>query len=74
MTAHDKAKGLVYKFYTRRSKDDLPLTIYWTSAIACALIAVDEIIQQLTPIENAPNNKNAFDYWEQVKKEINNLL
>ena len=36
----------------------------------CALIAVDEIIQQLTPIEKAPNNKSAFQYWNEVKQEI----
>lgn len=38
-----------------------------------ALLAVDEIVKQLTPIEKAPNNKEAFKYWQEVKTEINNL-
>lgn len=39
-----------------------------------ALIAIEEIIEQLTSIEEAPNNENAFDYWEEVKEEFKELL
>lgn len=39
----------------------------------CSLITVDEIIKHLTPIEEAPNNKDAFNYWDEVKEEIKNL-
>ena len=38
-----------------------------------ALISVEEIIKQLTPIEEAPNNENTFNYWEEVKEEIRNI-
>lgn len=38
-----------------------------------ALIAVDEIIEQLTPIEEALNNKDAFNYWQEVKEQIRNI-
>jgi hypothetical protein len=78
MTPQEKAKGLVYKFYTKKSEDDLVLTIYWTSAKGCALLAVDEIMEFMKmddeyneTLSNA--NSKWIDYWQQVKKEINNL-
>ena len=43
------------------------------NAKQCALKAVNEILKQLTPIEKAPNNKDAFECWQQVKKEIEKL-
>ena len=64
MTPKEKAEGLKYKYMSIRwdiGPDD---------AKQCALIAVDEIIKQLTTIEKAPNNKSAFQYWEEVKQEI----
>ena len=64
MTPKEKAEGLKYKYMSIRwdiGPDD---------AKQCALIAVDEIIKQLVPIEKAPNNKSAFQYWEEVKQEI----
>jgi len=35
-----------------------------------ALFVVSEIENQLTPIEKAPNNKEAFEYWQEVKQEL----
>ena len=64
MTPKEKAEGLKYKYMSIRwdiGPDD---------AKQCALIAVDEIIKQLVPIEKAPNNKSAFQYWQEVKQEI----
>jgi hypothetical protein len=55
-------------------KNKETIEIYWNNlAKQSALIAVDEIIKQLTPIEKAPNNKSAFLYWEEVKQKIENL-
>ena len=68
MEPKDKAKELKYKYMSVRwdiGPDD---------AIQCALIAVDEIIKQLVPIERAPNNKSAFQYWEEVKQELKKEL
>jgi len=74
MTPKEKAKELVDKFYTRRSKDDLPLTIYWTSAIACALLAVDEIINALKIADITSMDGSWYIYeWLEVKKEIESL-
>ena len=64
MSPKEKAKELQYKYMSIRwdiGPDD---------AKQCALIAVDEIIKQLVPIERAPNNKSAFQYWQEVKQEI----
>jgi hypothetical protein len=61
----EKAKELVNKFYDKIK--------YIETSKDCASIAVNEIIKQLTPIEKAPNNKSAFLYWKDVKKEIKNL-
>ena len=69
MTPAEKALELVYKFYTRRSKDDLALTIYWTSAIGCALIAVDEVLSY----SKAHGFIGLTEYWEEVKQEIEKL-
>ena len=71
MTAKKKADELVIKFY-----DTFTISWEydnWVLAEECALIAVDEIIKQLVPIEKAPNNKSAFQYWQEVKQEIEKL-
>jgi hypothetical protein len=65
MTAKEKAEELVNKFYNE--------VRYYQRAKQCALIAVDEVVQQLTPIEKAPNNKFAFQYWQEVKQELEKL-
>ena len=68
MTAKEKAKELFNKFYMAIPSDEMGEC--YESSKQCALIAVNEIIQQLTPIEKAPNNKSAFQYWQEVKQEI----
>jgi hypothetical protein len=79
MTPKEKAEELVDKFYQSQvevlSKNGTaPLDlIEYEISIKSALIAVDEIIKQLTPIEKAPNNKSAFLCWEEVKNEIEKL-
>jgi hypothetical protein len=61
MTPKEKAKELVDKF------DGVGLQMR-NEAIACALVAVDEIINLLGDITN-----NEIDYWESVKQEIEKL-
>ena len=75
MTPKEKAKELVDKFYLERSRDDLPLTMYWTSAIGCAIIAVDEIIR-VTPWGGDIDNEiedGSKEFYMKVKKEIESL-
>jgi hypothetical protein len=46
---------------------------YWRNlAKQCALIAVDEILEMDLPIFEEDCDE-FYDYWEQVKQEINNL-
>jgi hypothetical protein len=72
MTPKEKAEELVNKFYEIENNSDY-FGVNWKIAKQCALIAVDEVIQQLTPIEKAPNNKSAFQYWQEVKNEIEKI-
>jgi hypothetical protein len=67
MTAKEKAIELVDKYYGRDMKENLPLTIYWSSAKACALIATDEILSIVWL------NGIDVEYWVNVKKEIEKL-
>jgi hypothetical protein len=68
MTSKEKAKELFDKYNYELSNHIFNGT--FDIAKECALIAVDEIIKQLVPIERAPNNKSAFQYWQEVKQEI----
>ena len=67
MTPKEKAKELVDKYWGRDTKDGLPLTIYWSSAKACALITADEILSIVWL------NVIDVEYWVNVKKEIEKL-
>lgn len=74
MTPKEKAKELVDKFYIGRSRDNLPLTMYWSSAIGCALIAVDEIIKAIDfDWMEVQNLDREHAYWDRVKEEIEKL-
>jgi len=73
MTAIGKAKELFKKYSKGKDEHGWALCEFDSCAKQCALIAVDEIIKQLVPIERAPNNKSAFQYWEEVKQEIEKL-
>ena len=64
-TPKDKAKELVNKF------DGVGLQMR-NEAIACALIAVDEIIKAIDWHEFETPNE-VFNYWNRVKLEIQRL-
>jgi hypothetical protein len=67
MTPKEKAEELIDKMYYSRRYDDvenyIPLKA-WEHAKQCALIAVDEIINDLIHIEQD------YSYWQEVKREI----
>ena len=67
MTAKEKAKELVYKYF------NLTDHMQFDEAKECALIAINEI--QNLPNMNYSNNKDLsqYDYWQKVKKEIEKL-
>jgi hypothetical protein len=68
MTPKEKAEELVKKMYAAHSGLVSMLTLYF--AKKCALIAVDEIIQEV--VESADNEikSTRVIYWEKVKEEI----
>ena len=71
MEAKEKAKELVDKFkYGLWEKRGINIT--QEDAAHCALIAVDEIINSIVIIDLTAA-ENQFTYWEEVKKEIENL-
>jgi hypothetical protein len=72
MTPREKAEDLVNKFYNyvfnpESHKDD---NLKWTKE--CALIAVDEVIEQNNIWINQ-TGKGTNNYWKLVKEEINKL-
>ena len=69
MTSKEKAEELINKFipHTRVFHEVLGWEDYIDSAKQCALIAVDEII------ENGIKWMPEVEYWMQVKTEISNL-
>jgi len=64
MTPQDKAKELVNKFTLVGLQQR-------NEGIACALIAVDEIIYYLEIVIGV--DKSDFEFWQQVKHEIEKL-
>ena len=69
MTPKEKAIDLYNKSYNKpilsryiKSKKDI--------AIECALFAVSEIEEFMSPMVHS---KQAYDYWEEVRQEIINL-
>jgi hypothetical protein len=64
MTPKEKAEQLINKFFFDTMLDELE------DAKDCALIAVDEIKEFMSPMVHS---KQAYDYWEEVKQEIEKL-
>ena len=78
MTPEEKAKKLVNKFYyslpnNGSIKEGInSCESRWKEAVMCALIALDEIINSVV-VTNLTVAENQFNYWEEVKEEINKL-
>lgn len=64
MEAKDKAKELVDKY------DDYPLTYEWKKQ--CALITIDEILNEFPKGFNGNFEMKRKLYWQEVKQEIIN--
>jgi hypothetical protein len=76
MEAKEKAKELVEKFLGKIPFADTKVYKDWkkemnNKAKQCALIAVDEMINDCDA--SSPFETTRFEYWQQVKIEINNL-
>lgn len=65
MTAKEKAKELILKFAFKGAQHE-------GEAKKFALIAVGEILEMDLPILEEDADK-FYDYWEEVKHEINNI-
>jgi hypothetical protein len=74
MTPKEKAKELFLKYY--RDSDLLVEELSLIQAKECAMIAVDEIIKSNPTNDNelyAEMVDDAIKYWQEVKKEIENI-
>ena len=71
MSPKEKANILITKFikHSRAEKDIKPIQ----SAKQCALIAVDEILDDDVYDMSEELFENRINYWEQVKQEIEKL-
>jgi hypothetical protein len=65
MTPKEKAKELFDKYFEATNN--------YYQAKQCALIAVDEILGDIDDSILHPQNKEAIDYWQEVKQEIEKL-
>ena len=64
MTPKEKAKELV---------DKMAFEICKTDAKQCALIAVEEILDEIQPFELGYEYEAKIEFWTKVKYEINKL-
>ena len=67
MTPKEKAEELVHRFDIMQTYIE---EFTFEDAKQCALIAVDEIKEFMSPMVNS---KQAYDYWDEVKQEIEKL-
>ena len=74
MTAVEKAKYLVYKYYNEMNPNAPDCNISFAQAKQCALIAVDEILNENS--KRGGENDEIIEYepyWLEVKHEIKKL-
>ena len=69
MTPKEKSEDLIIKYLTVSSKNNYNMS--YTIAKQCALIAVDELIDEQTSWQNG--QVNPVLYWQEVKQEIKNF-
>jgi hypothetical protein len=74
MTPEEKAKELVYNFRKQFDwvESDYPIDLYRDTR-QCAIIAVDEILKVLDDADDLIYYRSKFNFWTEVKKEIENL-
>ena len=71
MTPKEKAKELIKKF-KNPVKPDESYSDYNVNYLACALIAVDEILKSHYKVFTG-SNSTLYDYYQEVKQEIEKL-
>jgi len=72
MTAQEKAEQLIHKMYVVHSNSVSEITLYF--AKQCAIIAVDEILEEFDHIPfDDEYGTHKMKYWQQVKQEIEKL-
>lgn len=76
MTPKEKAKEIFDKMYGKTPVRDeeslIELDRDRDTAIQCALVAVDEMLQ-LSSLVGSDLSDTFYIYWEEVKQEIQNL-
>lgn len=74
MTAKDKAKELIEKMFNvdLDCKSEAMCMLY-PHAVRCALIAVDEIIEEVREYCDDNFHQDRLVYWQEVKSEIEKL-
>ena len=74
MTPKEKAEELIRKYYTWGIRKE-GQTLSWLESKQCALIAVDEILEELDhlPFDNQSFGTFKMKYWQEVKTEIEKL-
>jgi hypothetical protein len=65
MTPKEKAAELVNRYFLS------DIDIDWYDSVNCALIAVDEILDELQ--DTTEFNRIRCNYWQEVKQEIEKL-
>jgi hypothetical protein len=82
MTPKSKAESLLAKMNVihyrklggvNKDSKGLPVSMYDSQIKQCALIAVDEIIEEVANSADADYLTLRIDFWKQVKQEIENL-
>ncbi|MEY2647045.1 MAG: hypothetical protein RL158_1021 [Bacteroidota bacterium] len=71
MIPKEKAKELINNFYRIIPLDKM--TIDYNLAKKCALIAVEEILDEIQPFELAYEYETKIKFWNNVKQEIEQL-
>ena len=72
MTAKEKAKALVDKFYNKNIQNFWDIEEAIKEAKKSALICVDEFIDALS-FNSSPTAEGLTEFYEKVKQEINKL-
>jgi hypothetical protein len=73
MTPIEKANELYSKFDNLFNKDFMLPIVYDNQLKECALIAVDEIINNSLEYMGCDLNDGEIIYWQEVKQEIEKL-
>jgi hypothetical protein len=76
MTAQEKAKELVDKYknpFNRKGCIPPTETMFDSTAKQCALIAVDELLNNFLSNKTTKYGRERYHFWQQVKQEINKL-